>query len=65
MLARMAGGTGPAHVASCYEGLIDALVVDESDAADSLAVRRVVARTLMTDAGASRRLAEVALEAAA
>jgi LPPG:FO 2-phospho-L-lactate transferase len=65
MLARMAGGTGPAHVVSCYEGLIDALVVDESDPAGELAVRRVVARTLMTDAAASRRLAEAVLEAAA
>ena len=33
MLARLAGGTSPAHVAACYEGLIDALVVDEADAA--------------------------------
>ena len=65
MLARMAGGTAPDHVASCYEGLIDALVVDESDPAGELAVRRVVARTLMTDAAASRRLAEAVLEAAA
>ena len=31
MLARMAGGTTPEHVAGCYSGLIDALVVDESD----------------------------------
>ena len=31
MLARLQGGTSPAHVASCYAGLIDALVVDESD----------------------------------
>jgi hypothetical protein len=52
-------------VVSCYEGLIDALVVDESDPAGELAVRRVVARTLMTDAAASRRLAEAVLEAAA
>jgi len=65
MLARMAGGTGPAHVASCYEGLIDALVVDESDPAGELAVRRVVAQTLMTDLAASRRLAETVLGAAA
>ena len=42
MLARMAGGTTPAHVAGCYAGLIDALVVDESDAAGPLAVRRIV-----------------------
>ncbi|HWN20359.1 MAG TPA: 2-phospho-L-lactate transferase [Gaiellaceae bacterium] len=65
MLARMAGGTEPAHVASCYEGLIDALVVDESDPAGELAVRRVVTQTLMTDLAASRRLAETVLAAAA
>ena len=65
MLARMAGGTEPAHVASCYEGLIDALVVDESDPAGELTVRRVVTQTLMTDLAASRRLAETVLEAAA
>ena len=65
MLARMAGGTTPEHVAGCYEGLIDALVVDESDPAGPLAVRRIVTRTLMTDLDASRRLAEAVLEAAA
>ena len=65
MLARMAGGTTPEHVAGCYAGLIDALVVDESDPTGPLAVRRVVARTLMTDLAASRRLAEVVLGAAA
>ena len=65
MLARMAGGTTPAHVASCYEGLIDALVVDESDSTNGLGVRPVVARTLMTDLDASRRLAGAVLEAAA
>ena len=65
MLARMAGGTTPAHVAGCYEGLIDALVVDEADPHAPLSVRRVVTRTLMTDLAASRRLAETALEAAA
>ena len=65
MLARMAGGTEPAHVASCYEGLIDALVVDESDPTGELAVRRVIAQTLMTDLAASRRLAETVLKAAA
>jgi LPPG:FO 2-phospho-L-lactate transferase len=63
MLARLAGGTSPAHVAGCYEGLIDALVVDEADAddLDGLAVRPIVTRTLMTDAAARRRLAEAAL----
>jgi LPPG:FO 2-phospho-L-lactate transferase len=65
MLARMAGGTTPAHVAGCYSGLIDALVVDESDPAGPLAVRRIVAQTLMTDLDASCRLAEAVLRAAA
>ena len=65
MLARLAGGTSPAHVAACYEGLIDALVVDESDSTNGLGVRPVVARTLMTDLDASRRLAGAVLEAAA
>jgi len=65
MLARMAGGTGPEHVAACYAGLIDALVVDESDPAGQLAVRRIVTQTLMTDLDASRRLAETVLGAAA
>jgi LPPG:FO 2-phospho-L-lactate transferase len=65
MLARMAGGTGPEHVAACYRGLIDVLVVDESDPAGPLAVRHVVTQTLMTDLAASRRLAETVLGAAA
>jgi LPPG:FO 2-phospho-L-lactate transferase len=67
MLARLAGGTTPAHVASCYAGLIDALVVDRADA-DALAglgVRPIVTETLMRDAEARRRLAEAALDAAA
>ena len=66
MLARLAGGTEPRHVAGCYPGLIDALVVDEADAQslDGLGtVRAIVARTLMSDAGARRRLAESVLEA--
>jgi LPPG:FO 2-phospho-L-lactate transferase len=63
MLASLAGGTSPAHVAGCYEGLIDALVVDEADAddLDGLRVRAIVTQTLMTDADAGRRLAEAAL----
>jgi LPPG:FO 2-phospho-L-lactate transferase len=66
MLARLAGGTSPAHVASCYDGLIDALVIDESDAPADLpaGVRAVVTRTLMTDVDAARRLAAAALDAA-
>ena len=66
MLARLAGGTAPAHVAACYTGLIDALVVDEADAGslDGLGVvRPIVTRTLMSDADARRRLAEAALGA--
>ena len=66
MLARLAGGTSPRHVAGCYEGLIDALVVDESDEGDLGGlgdVRPIVARTLMVDADARRRLAEAALGA--
>jgi LPPG:FO 2-phospho-L-lactate transferase len=63
MLARLAGGTTSAHVAACYEGLIDVLVVDRADAAVELpgSVRPVVTDTLMTDLDASRRLAEAAL----
>jgi LPPG:FO 2-phospho-L-lactate transferase len=63
MLERLAGGTSPAHVAGCYRGLIDALVVDEADAGDLdlLEVRPIVTRTLMTDEDARRRLAEAAL----
>jgi LPPG:FO 2-phospho-L-lactate transferase len=63
MLTRLAGGTTPAHVAACYEGLIDVLVVDESDEQVDLpgGIRTVVTQTLMTDLDASRRLAEAAL----
>ena len=64
MLSRMAGGTGPANVAACYEGLIDALVIDRSDAPAQAALELVVANSLMTDAEAARRLAEVVLESA-
>jgi LPPG:FO 2-phospho-L-lactate transferase len=66
MLARLAGGTSPRQVADCYKGLIDALVVDESDTADLGGlgdVRAIVARTLMVDGDARRRLAEAALGA--
>jgi hypothetical protein len=53
-------------VAGCYEGLIDALVLDEADSSElnGLAVRGVVARTLMTDAAARRALAEAVLASA-
>jgi LPPG:FO 2-phospho-L-lactate transferase len=66
MLARLAGGTTPAHVASCYGGLVDALVIDVADAPAELphGVRPVVTRTLMTDLDAARQLASAALDAA-
>ena len=66
MLARLAGGTSPTHVAGAYPGLIDALVVDEADAHDLDGlddVRPIVTRTLMSDEGARKRLAEAALGA--
>jgi LPPG:FO 2-phospho-L-lactate transferase len=69
MLERLAGGTSPVHVAGCYGGLIDALVIDEADAAgaealDAAGVRPHVTGTLMSDRAAARALAEAALEAA-
>jgi LPPG:FO 2-phospho-L-lactate transferase len=66
MLRRLAGGTSPRHVTRCYKGLVDAVVVDEADADDLEGlgeVRPIVTRTLMSDADARRRLAEVVLGA--
>ncbi|MFL5917594.1 MAG: 2-phospho-L-lactate transferase [Gaiellaceae bacterium] len=67
MLERLEGGTTAAHVAQCYAGLIDALVIDEADAddADGLGVRAIVTKTLMHDASSRRALAEAALDAVA
>jgi LPPG:FO 2-phospho-L-lactate transferase len=67
MLLRLAGGTTPAHVAGCYEGLIDALVVDEADEVSTPVPglrSTIVTQTLMSDAGAARRLAAAAVHAA-
>jgi LPPG:FO 2-phospho-L-lactate transferase len=69
MLSRLAGGTTPAHVAGCYRGLIDVLVLDEADedgadAVAELGVGPVVTRTLMRDEDARRRLVQSVLEAA-
>jgi LPPG:FO 2-phospho-L-lactate transferase len=61
MLARLGGGTGPAQVARCYEGLIDALVVDEADADEDAGIPTIVTHTLMRDADSRRRLAEAVL----
>jgi len=66
MLARLVGGTTAAHVASCYAGLIDVLVVDERDAPDAPipgVERTVVTQTLMTDLSAARRLAAAVVHA--
>jgi LPPG:FO 2-phospho-L-lactate transferase len=65
MLSRLAGGTGPAQVADCYKGLLDALVYDEADGDVELDVRPIVTNTLMADTASRRRVAEAALEAAA
>ena len=70
MLARLAGGTTPAHLARLYAGLIDVLVIDEADAdgADEVAalgIRPIVTRTLMRDPDAARRLAAEAVETTA
>jgi LPPG:FO 2-phospho-L-lactate transferase len=64
MLSRMAGGTTPTHVTQCYEGLLDALVIDRADAPAQARVPLVVSDTLMTDRAAARRLAETTLESA-
>jgi len=65
MLARLEGGTTPAHVACCYPGLIDALVIDEADASEDAGVRTIVTKTLMSDPASRRALAEAALDAVA
>jgi LPPG:FO 2-phospho-L-lactate transferase len=64
MLSRMAGGTTPGHLAGSYEGLVDALVIDDSDAPAEAGVELVVTRTLMHDRESARRLARRVLEAA-
>jgi len=65
MLARLEGGTTPAHVARCYPGLIDALVIDEADGSEDAGVRTIVTKTLMSDPASRRALAEAALDAVA
>ncbi len=70
MLERLAGGTSPRHVASCYRGLIDTLVFDPADAADAegvaeLGIRPLVAPTLMSGPDAGSPLAAAVLDAAA
>jgi LPPG:FO 2-phospho-L-lactate transferase len=69
MLRRLAGGTEPVRVATCYPGVIDTLVFDESeaDAADAVereGVRAVTAPTLMRDEAAAVALAQTVLASA-
>ena len=67
MLARLAGGTTPTHVASCYERLIDVLVIDEADEASGPVPglrQTAVTRTLMSDESAARKLAAAAVHSA-
>src|SRR5262249_32284711 len=65
ILARLEGGTTPAHVAQCYAGLIDALVIDEADADSDAGVRTIVTKTRMGGASPRRAVAEAALAAVA
>jgi LPPG:FO 2-phospho-L-lactate transferase len=64
MLSRMAGGTTPPHLAATYEGLVDALLVDASEASADAPVELVPAQVLMASTEAARGLARATLEAA-
>ncbi len=64
MLLRMAGGTTPGDLARCYDGLIDALVIDESDAPAEADVELVATKTVMHDRESARMLAKTVLEVA-
>ena len=69
MLQRLAGGTSPRRVVTCYQGLVDVLVVDEADAdgaaeVEAQGVRCVVGQTVMRDDVSRRRLAELVLASA-
>ena len=69
MLRALGHEASPAAVAALYEGLIDAIVIDDVDSARAEDIARrgidaVVTDTIMRDAAAKRSLARVALEAA-
>ena len=64
MLNRMAGGTTPDHIARRYSGLLDTLVIDETDAPATAEVDLVVTQTLMQDSDSERRLAQAILDTA-
>jgi LPPG:FO 2-phospho-L-lactate transferase len=66
MLRRLAGGTDPARVATCYAGVADVLVFDESEAAGAAGVEReglraVPAPTLMRGEADAVELARIVL----
>jgi LPPG:FO 2-phospho-L-lactate transferase len=66
MLERLAGGVEPRRVATCYQGLIDVLVIDRADAdgaaeVEAAGVRCVVTDTVMHDDASRRALAEAVL----
>ncbi len=69
MMRSLGHDASPAGVATLYDGLIDAIVVDDVDAPITDAITRrgvevVTTDTIMRDAAAKRRLARVALTAA-
>ena len=64
MMQRLLGGTSPAHVKTCYAGLLDALVIDTADAAAETGGAVAVTDTLMDDRDGARRLAQTTLEVA-
>ncbi len=69
MLERLAGGTDPVRVATCYQGMIDVLVFDESEAdaspgVERVGVRPVTAPTLMRDEASATALAQTVLACA-
>jgi LPPG:FO 2-phospho-L-lactate transferase len=69
MLERLVGGTDPGRVATCYPGVIDVLVFDESEAdaaprVELQGVRPVPAPTLMRDEAAATALANTVLACA-
>jgi LPPG:FO 2-phospho-L-lactate transferase len=69
MLRSLGHDASPLGVARIYEGLIDALVIDEVDAdlapeIETLGIQAVVTGTIMRDAAAREGLARAALEAA-
>lgn len=66
MLERLAGGTDPGRVASCYADAIDVLFFDEADAlfapaVEDQGVRAIVTKTLMRDEAAATALAKAVL----